>query len=101
MTNEEKYKTPEERNKAFRRFCDNRICNDGCPCHKENANCGFLWLALEAEEKPLPCSVCGGESIVIEPWITGGASVICKKCWAFIWARSQAEAIAAWNRSAK
>lgn len=104
MTNEEKYKTPEGRNKAFRRFCDNHICNDECPCHKGNAHCNFLWLALEAEEeKLLSCPFCGGEAEVVRGHpMSNGSWVRCKKCNVLsMLYYTKAEAIAAWNRRAK
>ena len=105
MTNEEKFKTPEERKEAFLEFCIQKKC-DKCECSKHGKKdislCEFMWLTLEAEEeKPLACSLCGGEAVAVQPWLTSGASVICKKCGTFIWAPTQAEAIATWNRSAK
>ena len=30
MTNEERYKTPETRDSAFRRFCNRHVCNKEC-----------------------------------------------------------------------
>lgn len=106
MTNEQKFKTPEERHEAFRRFCrEHNNCDKGCnncPVYSMRGGCRFAWLTLEAEEeKPLPCPLCGGEAVAVQPWLTGGASVMCKKCGTFIWAPTQAEAIATWNRSAK
>ena len=103
MTNEQKFKTPEERGNAFRRFCDERICNNECPCYKRKADCRFLWLALEAEEeKPLACPFCGREAEVSQPMLTKGVFVRCRECGAFITAYStEADAIAAWNRRAK
>ena len=65
MTNEEKFKTPEERSKAFSTFCNSdRVCED---CRLKNMSasilCAYNWLALEAEEeKPMPCPFCGGET---------------------------------------
>lgn len=62
MTNEEKYKTVEERVKAYTAFCRlHRTCRS-CQFGKDNEpSCNFLWLALEAEEeKPMDCPFCGG-----------------------------------------
>lgn len=106
MTNEQKYKTPEERIDAFKRYCAKRDCDD-CQAYKIHhypdgrMDCIVRWLALEAEEELLSCPLCGGEAVAVQPWLTGGASVICEKCGTFIWAPTQAEAISVWNRSAK
>lgn len=110
MTNGEKYKTPQERYKAFRKFCDKHICDDNlcddeCPCHKSNFGCHFPWLALESEvEKPLPCPFCGGEAEVSEGYsvMPKGVFVQCKHCWAFVAGfKTKTDAIAAWNRRVK
>lgn len=65
MTNEQKYKTPEERKLMFDCFCNTRLC-EFCQCNADvikkteserNTQCEPKWLALEAEEKkPLPDS---------------------------------------------
>ena len=61
MTNEELYKTPEERNYAFAEFCKiNVAMGDGmckaCKyCERGNGiSCVLLWLADEHEEIVLP-----------------------------------------------
>lgn len=105
MTNDEKYKTAEERQEAFCAFCRPKMCSK-CPCYSQlkgkRLHCILRWLALEAEEKkPLPCHCCGGEAAVVHSWNAEGVSVMCKKCGVFIWAHTQEEAIAAWNRRAK
>ena len=72
MKNEQKYKTAEERVKAFDRWRKTIKC-EGCSqmCDKCEAGpladeCGFKWLTLEAEEeKPNPCPFCGGMTEVI------------------------------------
>ena len=66
MLNQDKYKTPEERDNAFNEWCFNRDC-ESCNLKAHNidggAGCRFYWLALEAEEeKPEPCPFCGGET---------------------------------------
>ncbi len=51
MTNAEKYKTAEERKRAFCYFCltkNKGICFD-CPAQTVGS-CTFVWLELEAEE---------------------------------------------------
>ena len=109
MTNEEKYKTPEERQEAFNAFCDQyNTCKD---CHLFTIirrggrdGCAFNWLALEAEEeKPLPCPFCGGDNIA-----KCGSSFLnfyyvrCKRCHSATNSyNTKADAIAAWNRRVK
>ena len=66
MLNQDKYKTPEERDNAFNEWCFNRNC-ESCNLKAHNFDCGdgcrFYWLALEAEEeRPEPCPFCGGET---------------------------------------
>lgn len=104
MTNGEKYKTPEERSNEFQKFCGSHLCSD-CAIHKGlKGSCAFIWLALEAEEKPLPCPFCGGEAklVVNHPITTKGAYVQCTRCWAFVTGfNTEYAAIAAWNRRMK
>ena len=70
MTNEQKYKTADERNRAFNEWCFNRDC-ESCKLRSHNSlggvGCRFYWLALEAEEdeEPEPCPFCGGTTEVI------------------------------------
>ena len=77
MTNEQKFKTPEERQKAFQKFCiceDNGGYCDRCKYWKEGGDrrtnkCIFLWLADEYKEPDLPFKVqprFGGGDIVVE-----------------------------------
>ena len=49
MTNGEKYKTPEERTKAFREHCKGKACGE-CPLYDKNGtiHCAFKWLKFEA-----------------------------------------------------
>lgn len=66
MTNEEKYKTVEERAKAFDIFCRHQGKCASCPVFGGIGNCHFRWLALEAEdEQPENCPFCGGKCEVI------------------------------------
>ena len=65
MTNQEKYKTAEERIKAFDDFCKGQgdRCNH-CEIARKRlsisrrSECVVYWLAIEAEEKPGPCPFC-------------------------------------------
>ena len=51
MTNEQKYKTPEEKTEAFRKFC--KGCKDCSECQaaRKNVACDFVWLTLKADEE--------------------------------------------------
>lgn len=75
MTNEEKYKTPEERKLMFDCFCNTRLCVF-CQCNADvigktkserDSECRPKWLALEADEeekKPSPPStICVVETV--------------------------------------
>ena len=66
MKNEEKYKTAEEREKAFDDFCSKQALCGNCPLQKATgARCGYRWLELEAEAaEALPCPICGGGAYV-------------------------------------
>lgn len=53
MTNAEKYKTPEERSKAFDEYCLATKC-DECPCQIVPASCEYVWLELKAKDIEAP-----------------------------------------------
>ena len=104
MTNEQKYKTIQERHRAIGEYCKlQHNCRD-CACRSDKNHgwvCVFSWLALEAEkeEKPLPCPFCGGEAHVID---FTNPFVQCSKCGISTNNYSyRYEAVAAWNRRVK
>lgn len=105
MTNEEKYKTPEERARAFIEFCHLHIRGDcrECPVGKGKPAeyCTFTWLALEAEkEKPHACPFCGcPDTATFET--NGRQAIQCMACTATVFAETKDDAIAAWNRRVK
>ena len=105
MTNEQKYKTPEERNEAFYRFC--KSVDTCCACQLVNSShtlqCQFAWLALEAKEELLPCPFCGGEAeSEFIPSFRNSHFVRCKICLSSIRGYdTKDKAIAAWNRRTK
>lgn len=106
MTNEQKFKTPEERNEAFHRFCANVNDCSICPLGKTpGLRCPFAWLALEAKEELLPCPFCGGDAevVVTNPIsISKCAYVRCKECRVLSMpCDTKDEAIATWNRRVK
>lgn len=98
MTNAEKYKTAEERHKAYYTYVGN--------CYKKHirAEEGFFWLELEAEEELLPCPFCGGEAIFDKQvaYITSSFRVKCSKCEIGTELHEYKQcAIDTWNRRAK
>lgn len=109
MTNEEKYKTTDDRVYAFRKHCrDKGTCRD-CALNETGVSrticvdrCILNWLALEAkEEKPLNCPFCGGEAKATR---LGDKefSVRCDGCFVETDAYdTKDDAIAAWNRRVK
>ena len=111
MTNGEKYKSIDDRVYAFRRYCAETTCPNCCIKPYVGARrvgyvdrCILKWLALEAEEKPLPCPFCGAEA-EIDSAIHHGSYyyfVECKNChMSSISCLMKNEAIAAWNRRVK
>ena len=84
MLNQDKYKTPEERNHAFSEWCFSRYCKS-CKLRAHNFDggdgCRFYWLALEAEEeKPEPCFYCGNKYLAITKDGNNLWSVSCTAC---------------------
>ena len=88
MTNEQKYKTTEERIKAFDDFCKGQgdRCNH-CEIARKRlsisrrSECVVYWLALEAEEeKPEPCFYCGNKYLAITKDGNNLWSVSCTAC---------------------
>lgn len=52
MTNEQKYKTAEERDAAYMRFCKSHEHCGKCKLNSNrDASCMFLWLELEYKER--------------------------------------------------
>ena len=106
MTNEQKYKTPEERSREFGEWCFSRDCRS-CKLRSHNSfggdGCRFYWLALEAEEeKPEPCFFCGNKYLAITKDGNNLWSVSCTAC--LYESRHHADrdtAIAAHNRVAR
>ena len=102
MTNAEKYKTAEERIKAYASFCDNRRNCECCPAHTENAYplCIFRWLELDADkEKLLPCPFCEGKAYVYTYLLYNVQAIRCAKCGASSGNYdTETEAIEAWNK---
>ena len=115
MTNEEKYKTPDERRVAFRNACVH-ICKNGpthncigCPYYDNKGTpCVLHWLKDKYDPTlalPIitPCPFCRSEAAIIS--VTEGHYVVCQNenCAAALIARcfsSAEEAISAWNRRA-
>ena len=96
MNNEQKYKTAEERVRAF--LTQREVSSIATVIANEFAH----WLALEAEEeKPEPCPFCGGECRTVvnqyEDHVVGCDNC----CYCSREFNSDSEAIAAHNRVAR
>ena len=99
MLNSEKYKTAEERAKAFQVYCAVPKLKKHLSC----IECQFAWLDLEAEEeKPLPCPICGCAVDIrkIGDYHTR-SQVQCTCGYRCAWCDSGDEAIAQHNRVAR
>ena len=95
MTNEQKYKTAEERIKAF--LSQREVSSIATVIANEFAH----WLALEVEEEPEPCPFCGGTTEVITDEL-GYYGVSCIHCdYTSERYRQSIYAIAAHNRVAR
>lgn len=104
MTNEQKYKTAEERYNAYIKYCGSRQC-EVCALRdkrSEALTCAFDWLSLEAEdEKPEPCPFCGRDTGTMARHFAGGFCVACECGYTSLFRETGAEAIAAHNRVAR
>jgi Lar family restriction alleviation protein len=106
MTNEEKYKTAEERKRWFCAFCSTHICA-ACKCNTEfvshppeNSKCAFRWLTLEYEEELKPCPFCG--EVAKQRKVNDMHFVYCVNCGAGTSEfATENYAVAAWNRRVK
>jgi Lar family restriction alleviation protein len=96
MTNGEKFKTAEERKKAFEKYFIKCIEN-----HIIKPKNEFEWLELEAKEELLPCPFCGGEARIIdlEDPEYKYYQIRCSKCMCKTESHlGMEETIAVWNR---
>ena len=109
MLNQDKFKTAEERVRAFGEFCKNEFCNQcnhlDCKLHKQGSailRCYDGWLALEAEyEKPEPCFYCSNKTH-IDHSNHDDYSALCYNCgYRSKVFNTREEAIAAHNRVAR
>ena len=83
MTNEQKYKTPEERNEAFEVFChSHRTRCSTCKLNNHCGNCKFEWLARDAADgDPMHCPFCKGATVIEEDYLyKPQRHVICPLC---------------------
>lgn len=106
MTNQEKYKTAEERDKAFKASCIAQENCSQCPIKTSSIRCQFLWLEQEVS-RLAPCPFCGGEARFVR-MVEGqfgdedNGFVKCLKCGIEQpCANTRSRAIAAWNRRTK
>jgi Lar family restriction alleviation protein len=105
MTNGERFKTAEERGRAYARFCNaHPLGCDGCELYEHAGDaCGFAWLDLEDEEELKPCPFCGGRAEFYKTLVEGSTAgwVQCTNCGVNFLTKERDEAIAAWNRRVK
>lgn len=102
MTNGEKYKGAEEREKAFNRFCDSMSLCAKCPVvtpgRMNKVICMLKWLDLEAKkEKQDNCPYCGNETYKGYILNAHGYAVQCKCGYSSSIQVSMNEAIARHN----
>lgn len=105
MTNEDRYKTPEERVMEFRNYCNPIVGNCGTRCRLSEPDkdgghdmmkCFAYWLSIEAEEKPDSCPFCYRETM--SRHLAGGFCVECDCGYTSPFAETEAAAVAAHNR---
>lgn len=101
MKNEERYKTAQERQDAFKKFCDSHDCYS-CHAQRKDMECILGWLELECEEEELkPCPFCGCKEINIRALKVPSENIIwieCDHCQAKTQINDKNHAILAWNR---
>lgn len=103
ITNGDKFKTAEERQSNFNKFCNQYVRCHHCPLgHSSRLGiCRFKWLDFEYMEALKPCPFCGGEAEHSFRYTKNYSySVVgCKQCDAITkLCKTENEAIAAWNR---
>lgn len=102
--NQDKFKTADERVKAFNEWCRSRECTECVFEGKYNLRvCALYWLDLGAEEeKPLSCPICGRD---IEIRTIGDyrnrSQVQCTCGYRGAWCDSKEDAIAVHNCMAR
>lgn len=105
MLNQDKFKTADERVKAFDEWCKRTTSKKPCMYVKTQKcmNCFAHWLALEAEdEKPENCPFCGESVSIGNISGTDAIEVRCERCgYHSCEGQDVADAIAAHNRVAR
>ena len=101
MTNAEKFKTADERAKAFGKWCERTKIHDSygdAACAVKCGFCHFAWLDLEAYEEILPCPFCGRKCTTSSE----RKVVVCSNCsYTSIQGWEMKDTIAAHNRVAR
>ena len=100
MTNGEKFRSPEERAREYKKYCASQGGCNKCPLKRfSSLRCLYEWLELEYKEEVKPCPYCGYTEIdVVLSHCHGGYDACCKDCGATVVAQSKTEVINKWNR---
>lgn len=108
MTNAEKYKTPKERAKEYKKYCSSHGGCHKCGLNKYAGSvCRYAWLDLEYKEELKPCPFCGETKTTrIEKDNSGCFRVECQNLKCEMnpktpWCDIVESAIGVWNRRAK
>lgn len=104
MTNGEKFRTPEDRTREYKKYCASQNGCNKCQLEKfSSLRCLFEWLNLEYKEELKPCPFCGHYDIRIIKNSTGDVwYVSCFTCGCSTGGDVVKDmAIAAWNRRAQ
>ena len=102
MTNGEKFQTPKERAREYKKYCSSHGmgCNK-CPLNKfSSVRCPYEWLNLEYKEEVKKCPFCGGKARIASDIHEGIEyhRVECTKCYCCTSGKlSLDRAIEVWN----